>query len=193
MRWKWTERRWNCNSWAILRFERKMAKHGTMRGGARIGSGRKSKILTEKIDSGLAATVIDLSKPAEVKWRLVEIVFLCQQLFLFRHTIDSKGSADFRIYKSQYKSQRVKLRCKKHPSDWFCEATIKEHPRIIGRFVFWRQDEVYGRSLSLRESKRDVSRCCFDWRNRLQVLIVKSIENQGIIHSTNAKTNARQT
>ena len=42
-----------------------MAKDGTMRGGARVGSGRKSKALTEKIDSGLAATVIDLSEPAE--------------------------------------------------------------------------------------------------------------------------------
>ena len=37
-----------------------MAKDGTMRGGARVGSGRKSKALAEKIDSGLAATVIDL-------------------------------------------------------------------------------------------------------------------------------------
>ncbi len=37
-----------------------MAKDGTMRGGARVGSGRKTKALTEKIDSGLSATVIDL-------------------------------------------------------------------------------------------------------------------------------------
>ena len=43
-----------------------MAKDGTMRGGARVGSGRKSKALTEKIDSGLAATVIDLPEPAEI-------------------------------------------------------------------------------------------------------------------------------
>ena len=43
-----------------------MAKDGTMRGGARVGSGRKSKTLTEKIDSGLAATVIDLPEPAEI-------------------------------------------------------------------------------------------------------------------------------
>ena len=42
-----------------------MAKDGTMRGGQRVGSGRKSKALTEKIDSGLAATVIDLPEPAE--------------------------------------------------------------------------------------------------------------------------------
>ena len=40
--------------------ERNMAKDGTMRGGARVGSGRKSKALTEKIGSGLAASVIDL-------------------------------------------------------------------------------------------------------------------------------------
>lgn len=45
---------------------RKMAKDGTMRGGARVGSGRKSKALTEKIESGLAATVIDLPEPAEI-------------------------------------------------------------------------------------------------------------------------------
>jgi hypothetical protein len=43
-----------------------MAKDGTMRGGARVGSGRKSKGQTEKIDSGLAATVIDLPEPAEI-------------------------------------------------------------------------------------------------------------------------------
>ena len=43
-----------------------MAKDGTMRGDARVGSGRKSKALTEKIDSGLAATVIDLSKPTKI-------------------------------------------------------------------------------------------------------------------------------
>ena len=43
-----------------------MAKDGTMRGGARVGSGRKSKALTEKIDSGLAATVIDLPEPEEI-------------------------------------------------------------------------------------------------------------------------------
>jgi hypothetical protein len=35
-----------------------MAKDGTMRGGARVGSGRKSKALTEKIDSGLAAKAL---------------------------------------------------------------------------------------------------------------------------------------
>ena len=43
-----------------------MAKYGTMRDGARVGSGRKSKALTEKIDRGLAATVIDLPEPAEI-------------------------------------------------------------------------------------------------------------------------------
>ena len=43
-----------------------MAKDGTMRGGARVGSGRKSKALAEKIDSGLAATVIDLPEPEDI-------------------------------------------------------------------------------------------------------------------------------
>lgn len=38
-----------------------MAKDGTMRGGARIGSGPKRKALTEKISAGKAATVIDLT------------------------------------------------------------------------------------------------------------------------------------
>ena len=43
-----------------------MAKDGTARGGARPGSGPKRKALAEKIDSGLAATVIDLPEPAEM-------------------------------------------------------------------------------------------------------------------------------
>ena len=43
-----------------------MAKDGTMRGGARVGSGRKSKALTEKIGSGLAASVIELPEPEEL-------------------------------------------------------------------------------------------------------------------------------
>ena len=37
-----------------------MAKDGTMRGGARPGSGSKRKVLTEKISAGKTATVIDL-------------------------------------------------------------------------------------------------------------------------------------
>lgn len=43
-----------------------MAKDGTNRGGARVGSGRKSKALTEKINAGLAATVIDLPEPGKL-------------------------------------------------------------------------------------------------------------------------------
>ena len=43
-----------------------MAKDGTMRGGARVGSGRKSKALAEKIDSGLPAKVLDLPEPEEI-------------------------------------------------------------------------------------------------------------------------------
>ena len=43
-----------------------MAKDGTMRGGARVGSGRKQKALTEKIDSGFAASVIDLPEPEDI-------------------------------------------------------------------------------------------------------------------------------
>lgn len=44
-----------------------MAKDGTMRGGARVGSGRKSKALSEKIDKGLAATVMELPEPDDIK------------------------------------------------------------------------------------------------------------------------------
>ena len=51
-----------------------MAKDGTMRGGARVGSGRKSKALKEKIDNGLTATVIDLPEPAEMKGEDVPLV-----------------------------------------------------------------------------------------------------------------------
>ena len=40
-----------------------------MRGGARVGSGRKSKALTEKIGSGLAASVIELPEPEEISGR----------------------------------------------------------------------------------------------------------------------------
>lgn len=43
-----------------------MAKDGTNRGGSRVGSGRKSKALTEKINAGLSATVIDLPEPADI-------------------------------------------------------------------------------------------------------------------------------
>ena len=43
-----------------------MAKDGTNRGGARVGSGRKSKALTEKISAGMAADVIDLPEPSAV-------------------------------------------------------------------------------------------------------------------------------
>ena len=37
-----------------------MAKDGTARGGARMGSGPKKKALTEKISAGKAATIIEL-------------------------------------------------------------------------------------------------------------------------------------
>lgn len=42
-----------------------MAKDGTNRGGARVGSGRKAKALTEKLSAGLDADVIALPAPAE--------------------------------------------------------------------------------------------------------------------------------
>ena len=44
-----------------------MAKDGTMRGGARVGAGRKSKALADKIDSGLSAKVIDLPEPSDME------------------------------------------------------------------------------------------------------------------------------
>ena len=44
-----------------------MAKDGTRRGGARAGAGRKPKALTEKINDGISATVIELPEaPAMV-------------------------------------------------------------------------------------------------------------------------------
>ena len=43
-----------------------MAKDGTMRGGARVGSGRKSKALSDKINNGLSATVMDLPDPENI-------------------------------------------------------------------------------------------------------------------------------
>ena len=40
-----------------------MAKDGTNRGGARVGSGRKSKALIDKISDGTSAQVIELPDP----------------------------------------------------------------------------------------------------------------------------------
>ena len=40
-----------------------MAKDGTARGGARVGAGRKSKALTDKISDGVGATVMELPEP----------------------------------------------------------------------------------------------------------------------------------
>ena len=37
-----------------------MAKDGTRRGGARAGAGRKPKALTDKINEGISATIIEL-------------------------------------------------------------------------------------------------------------------------------------
>lgn len=43
-----------------------MAKDGTNRGGARVGSGRKSKALIDKINDGTAAQVMEFPEPAEM-------------------------------------------------------------------------------------------------------------------------------
>lgn len=40
-----------------------MAKDGTNRGGARVGSGRKAKALTDKVNAGQSAKVIELPDP----------------------------------------------------------------------------------------------------------------------------------
>lgn len=40
-----------------------MAKDGTARGGARVGAGRKPKALTDKINDGISANVIELPDP----------------------------------------------------------------------------------------------------------------------------------
>ena len=44
-----------------------MAKDGTNRGGARVGSGRKAKALTEKMSAGQSAKVIELPEPPVFK------------------------------------------------------------------------------------------------------------------------------
>lgn len=44
-----------------------MAKDGTRRGGARTGAGRKSKALTDKINEGKAANVVELPTPIALK------------------------------------------------------------------------------------------------------------------------------
>ena len=41
-----------------------MAKDGTNRGGARVGSGRKSKALVDKINTGSSAQILELPEPA---------------------------------------------------------------------------------------------------------------------------------
>lgn len=44
-----------------------MAKDGTARGGTRVGAGRKSKSLTEKIGDGVSAAVIELPEPSSIE------------------------------------------------------------------------------------------------------------------------------
>lgn len=41
-----------------------MAKDGTNRGGARVGAGRKSKALVDKINAGTSAQILELPEPA---------------------------------------------------------------------------------------------------------------------------------
>ncbi len=43
-----------------------MAKDGTRRGGARLGSGKKKKALTEQMLEGRKATTVDLPSPSEI-------------------------------------------------------------------------------------------------------------------------------
>lgn len=44
-----------------------MAKDGTSRGGARVGAGRKSKALTDKIAEGRSASVVALPEPTSIE------------------------------------------------------------------------------------------------------------------------------
>lgn len=44
-----------------------MAKDGTARGGPRVGSGRKSNALVDKINQGLSGTVLEFPEPTEFK------------------------------------------------------------------------------------------------------------------------------
>ena len=43
-----------------------MARDGTGRGGARVGAGRKKKALTDRINDGGTAMVLDLPEPSEM-------------------------------------------------------------------------------------------------------------------------------
>ena len=43
-----------------------MARDGTGRGGARVGAGRKKKALTDRINDGGTALVLDLPEPSEM-------------------------------------------------------------------------------------------------------------------------------
>ncbi len=43
-----------------------MAKDGTNRGGQRVGAGRKSKPLADKINNGTPVTVMELPEPPEI-------------------------------------------------------------------------------------------------------------------------------
>lgn len=44
-----------------------MARDGTARGGARVGAGRKPKALTDKINNGMSATVLELPEPSSIE------------------------------------------------------------------------------------------------------------------------------
>lgn len=44
-----------------------MAKDGTQRGGARLGAGRKQKALTDKINAGKTASIIELPEPTQLE------------------------------------------------------------------------------------------------------------------------------
>lgn len=48
-----------------------MAKVGTRRGGARAGAGRKPKALTDKINEGISATIIELPETPTMERRWI--------------------------------------------------------------------------------------------------------------------------
>ena len=44
-----------------------MAKDGTARGGARVGAGRKSKALADKLNQGMTADILAFPEPADME------------------------------------------------------------------------------------------------------------------------------
>lgn len=76
-----------------------MAKDGTRRGGARVGAGRKSKALTDKIAAGTPASVMDLPEPTN----LTGVDMPPIKEFLKKKQKDGKDLCAVEVYKETWK------------------------------------------------------------------------------------------